>query len=58
MIDKVCIKYWREVTMESGRWATTDSMSRDTAEILLSDEYRVAFPSGEIVEAKLKEKNT
>jgi hypothetical protein len=57
MIDKVCIKYWREVTMESGRWATTDSMSRDTAEKLLSDEYREAFPWGEIVEAKLKEKN-
>jgi len=57
MIDKVCIKYWRQVTMESGRWATTDSMSRDTAEKLLSDEYREAFPWGEIVEAKLKEKN-
>ena len=57
MIDKVCIKYWRQETMESGRWATTASMSRDTAEKLLSDEYREAFPWGEIVEAKLKEKN-
>ena len=50
MIDKVSIKYWVQDTVESGRWVTTESMSKSTAKKLLSDEYRDAFPQGHIVE--------
>jgi hypothetical protein len=50
MIEPVCVRYWLQETMESGRWVTTDPMSKSKAKMLLSETYRNAFPQGEIVE--------
>jgi hypothetical protein len=50
MIDNVYIRYWVQDTMESGHWATTGSMERTTAGILLSGVYGNTFERGEIVE--------
>lgn len=46
----VAIEYWLQDTMESGRWVTTDSMSKATAEKMLSGEYGDVYPQGRIVE--------
>lgn len=50
MIEWVCVRYWVQDTMESGRWVTTDPMSKSKAKLLLSETYRNAFEQGEIVE--------